>query len=92
MYMKTFLLILKRILIEKYPNVDFYFYLSSRSKNFHMGLNLNIVPLPEHIDIISENENIWKEKRQDTKFRFVIPQLIHTPKWKDNYIVFRGNT
>ena len=57
-----------------------------------MGLNLNIVPLLEHIDIISDNENIWKEKRQDTKFRFVIPQLIYTPKWKDNYIVFRGNT
>ena len=52
---------------------------------------LNILSLPEHVDITSDIENIWKEKRQDTKFKFVMPQLIHTPKWKQNYIVFRSN-
>ena len=52
--MKTLLHILKRMLTEKYPKVEFDFYLSSQSKIIHMGLNCNILSLPEHVDIISD--------------------------------------
>ena len=54
MYMKTILHILERILREKYPNVEFDFYLLSQSKNVHMGLNCNIFSLSGHLDIISD--------------------------------------
>ena len=52
--MKMFLCILKRILVEKNPNVEFNCYLSSQSKNVHMGLNCGILTLPEHVAIISD--------------------------------------
>ena len=65
--MTTFLHILKRVLSEKYPNVEFDFYLLFQSKNVHMGLDCNILPLSEHVDFICDIESIWKGKRQDTK-------------------------
>ena len=52
--MKTFLHILKIILMEKNPNVEFDCYLSSWSKNVHMGLNCGILTLLEHVAIISD--------------------------------------
>ena len=87
--MKTFIHILKGILSEKYHDVEFDFYLSSRSKNLHMGLNYNILKLSEHVHIISNIEKIWNEKRQDNKFIFVMSYLIHTARWKNDYIVSR---
>ena len=90
--MKTILHILKRILMEKYPNVEFDFYLLNRSKNVHMGLNCSILILPEHVAIISDIENIWIKKRQDTNFKFIMPHLIHITKWNFDYIIFIKNT
>ena len=55
--MKTFLHILKRISMERYPHVEVDFYLSSQSKNVHMELNCSILTLPEHVAIISDIEN-----------------------------------
>ena len=89
MHMKTFILILKRILSEKCPDVEIDFYLASRSKNVHMGLNCNILTLSEHVHIISDIEKIWNEKRQNNKFVFVMPYLIHTTRSKNDYIVFK---
>ena len=86
-HMNTFLHSLKRILEEKYPNIEFAFYLSSRSKNVHMGLNCNLLLLSEHVAIISDIENIWM-KRKDTKFKFVVPELIRTTSWKFDFIIF----
>lgn len=92
MYKKTFLNILKRILMEKDLNVEFDFYLLSRSKNVHMGWNCSTLTLPEHVAIISDIGNISIKKRQDTKIKFIMLQLIHTTKWKFDYIIFRKST
>ena len=48
MHMKTFVHIIKRILNEKYPSVDFDFYLLTCAKNVHMGLYFNILTLHDH--------------------------------------------
>ena len=56
-----------------------------------MALNCNTLSLPEHVNIISDIGNIWIEKRQDTEFKFVMRYLIHTTKWKYDYIVFSNN-
>ena len=57
-----------------------------------MGLNCSTLTLPEHVAIISDIGNIWIKKRQDTKIKFIMPQLIHTTKWKFDYIIFRKST
>ena len=89
--MKTFLHIFKRFLNEKYPKINFEFCLSRCSKNVHMGLNCSILTLHEHDQITSDIEEIWLLKRQDRKFKFVMPQLIHTTKWKFDFTIFRNN-
>ena len=91
MFMNTFLHILKKILSEKYPSIEFDFYFSTSSKNVHMERNCNILSLSEHVNIISDIESIWKEKKQDPKSKFAMPQLIHTTKWKYDNIVFRSS-
>ena len=86
--MKTFLHILRRFLNEKYLGINFEFYLSRRIKNAHMGMSCSTLTLHEHDQIISDMKKIWLLKRQDTKFKFVMPQLIHTSKWTFDYIIF----
>ena len=76
--MKTSLYILRRFLNEKYPDINSEFYLSRPTKNVHMGLICSILALHEHDQIIYDIEQVWLLKRQDTKVKFVIPQLIHT--------------
>ena len=91
MFMKTFLHILKRFLNEKYPVINFEFYPSRRSKNVHMELNCSILKLHEQNRVIPDIEGLWLLKRQDTKFKFVMSQLIRATKWKFDYITFRRN-
>ena len=78
--MKTFLHVLKKVLNEKYPQTDFEFYLSRRTKNVDMGLNYNLLALHEQKEIIFDIEKLWSRRRQDMSFKFVLPQLIHTTK------------
>ena len=74
MHKKLFLHILKRILNEKYPDVNFDFYLSTCARNVHMGLNCNILKLHDHDQIISGIKEIWL-KREDMNFKFVVMHL-----------------
>ena len=80
--MKIFLHILKRFLNEKCPDINFEFSLSHGTKNVNIDLNCSILTLQEHDQFISAIEEIWLLKRQVTKFKFVMPQLIDTTKWK----------
>ena len=80
MHMKAFLHFLEKFLNGKYPLVDFDFYLSCHAQNVHMGLNHSLLTLHEYEQIISDIEELWLMKRHDMKFKFILPQLIHTFK------------
>ena len=54
-----------------------------------MGLNYSLLELHELKQIILVIEERWLRKRQDGSFKFVLPQLIHTVKWKYNYILLK---
>ena len=92
MHMKTFLHASKKFLNEKYAPIDFEFYLSRLTQNVHMELNCSLLTLCEYDQIISDIEELWLMKKQDTKFKFVLPQLKYNTKWKFDYIIFRKNT
>ena len=92
MHMKTFLHVLKKFLNGKYPLIDFDFYLSRRAQNVHMGLNYSLLTLHEYEQLISDINKVCLMKRHDIKFKFLLPQLIHTVKLKFDYIIFRKNT
>ena len=85
--MKTFLHILKRILNAKYPSVGFDFYLWTRAKNVHMGLNCNC----NWPNYLWYGRNLV-ERRQDMNFKFLVSRLIHATKWKFDHVIFRKNT
>ena len=51
-----------------------------------MGLNCSLLELHELKQIILVIEERWLRKRQDASFKFVLPQLIHTVKWKYNIL------
>ena len=91
MHMKFFFMH-KKFLNDKYLNVDCDFYLPCRAQNVHMGLNYNLMTLLEYEQTISDTEELWLMKRHDMKFKFKLSQLIHTVKWKFDYIIFRKNT
>ena len=92
MHVKTFLHFLKKFLNEKYPHIDFEFYLLCRAQYVHMGLNYGLLTLHEYEQIISDIEGLWRMKRHDMKFKFILLQLIHTAKLKFDCIIFRKNT
>ena len=89
--MKAFLHFLKKFLNNKYPHVDFDFYLSRHAQNVQMGLNYSLLTLHEYEQIISDIEELWHVKRHHIMLKFILPQLIHTFKWKFDYI-FRKTT
>ena len=83
MFMKTFLIILKNCLKKDYPDVEAELYLSRRSKFVHMGLDV-----PINKEFVRDTENLWLQKKQDDKFKYVNPYLINSTKWKYDYIIF----
>ena len=87
--MKTFLYVLNNILDEKYSHIDFEFYLSRCTKNIHMGLNYSLLGPHEQNQIIFDIKELWLWRRQDTSFKFTLPQPIHTTNRKFNYIIFK---
>lgn len=54
--MKISLYILRKMLNEKYPSINFEFCFSSHTNNVHMGLNFSLLPLNDHDQIISDIE------------------------------------
>ena len=89
MNIKTFQYALKNFLAEKYLHIEFEFYLQRRTKNVHMVLNYSLLELHEHKQIIFDIEKLCLRKTQDMSFKFLLPQLIQTVKWRFDYIISR---
>ena len=75
MHMKAFLHFLKRFLNDKYPHMDFDFYLSCRAQNVYIDLNNSLLALHENEQIISDIVELWLMKEHGTKFKFILPHL-----------------
>ena len=86
--MKDFLVALKEAVKKDYPNIDFDFYLSRRSRFARMGLNLPLISIPDHINIIKFIQDFWQENKEDDMFSFCSPRLIAATKFKYDYIIF----
>ena len=86
--MKVFLVALKETVKKDYPNIDFDFYLSRRSRFAHMGLNLPLISIADHLKIIKFIQDFWQENKEDDMFSFCLPRLIAATKFKYDYIIF----
>ena len=49
MYMKAFLVALQQVVKKYYPDIEFGVYLSRRSKFAHMGLDVPLISINDHL-------------------------------------------
>ena len=89
MYMRTFLIALDKALKKDHSDLKFEFYLSRRSKFVHMGLDVPLISISKHQEIINFIEKYWHDKKTDDKFEFTDPRLISATKFKFDYIIFQ---
>ena len=80
--MKVFLVALKEAVKKDYPNIEFDFYLSRRSRFEHMELNLLLISIPDDSKIIKLIQDFWQENKEDDLFSFCSPRLIAATKFK----------
>ena len=74
----------------KFPEVNVAFYSKRRNMCVHMGLNKAIFAYLNFKRII-EQINKFLDDHLAGKFERNYPQLIHSAKWKFDYIVARKN-
>ena len=79
---------LEKYFKQKFPELDAGFYISKRNMCVHMGLNKAIFSYSNYKAIIDEYKNFLEEHLSDN---FIVNnrQLIHTAKWKFDYIISR---
>ena len=86
--MKAFLVALKQRVKKDYPDIEFDFYLSHRSKFVHMGLDLPLISINDYHKLIKFIKDYWEENKEDDMFSFCTPRLIAATKYKFDYIIF----
>ena len=80
---------LERLLSEKYPHIDFKFFISRRKRYLRLGLEKALLSYPEYAQILKDIEKFYNGNRNN-EFELVIPPiLVRTVKWKFDYILFR---
>ena len=73
---------------KKFPELNAAFYSSRRNMCVHMGLDKAIFAYSNFDKIINELNNFFDEHLAE-KFKTNYPQLIHSSKWKFDYIIAR---
>ena len=89
MKIKSFLLLLKSTLNEKYPNLKVDFYVSRRNRYVHMGLDQPLHSISYYEKLINNIESIWTARKHNDSFVFFHPKLIHSVKWKYDYVFIK---
>ena len=89
MNIKSFLLVLKSTLNEKYPNLKVDFYVSCRNRYVHMGLDQPLHLFSSYEKLIDDIESVWTARKHNGSFGFFYPELIHSVKWKYDYVFLK---
>ena len=61
-------------------------FVSRISKYVHLGLDVLLLSTRVSSELIAIIKDF--EKKTDKKYLFIFPRLIHTTKWKYNYVIF----
>ena len=88
MSIKKLILQLEKFFKQKFPDLDAGFDVNKRNVCVHMELEKSIYSYSNYKEIIEEYNEIFEEHLSN-KFIVIKPQLIHTAKWKFDYIISR---
>ena len=91
MYMKAFLVALRQVVKKDYPDIEFEFYLSRRLKFAHMGIDVPLISINNHLKLVKFIQDYWEQNGEDDMFSFCTPRLISATKFKFDYIIFQKN-
>ena len=83
MYMKAFLVALEEVVKKDYPDIEFHFYLSRRSKFAQMGLNIPLISIDNHLKLVKFIQDYWEQNKDD--------DVLAATKFKFDYIIFQKN-
>ena len=72
MNIKSFLLVLKSTLNEKYANLKVNFYVSRCNRYVHMGLDQPLHSISYYEKLINDIESIWTATKHNDSFVFFI--------------------
>ena len=72
----------------KFPELNAAFYVSRRNNCVHVGLDNSMFSYTNYANIIAQINKFFTEHLAE-KFIVNYPQLVHTAKWKFDYIVSR---
>ena len=86
MLIKKLILQLEKFFKQKFHDLDAGFYVSKRNMCVHMGLEKSIFSYSNYKKIIKEYNKFFEEHLSN-KFIVTKPQLIHTAKWKFDYVI-----
>ena len=88
MSIKKLILQLQKYFNQKFPELDASFYVSKRNMCVNMGLEKAIFSYSCYKLIIEEYSKFFKQHLSN-KFQINNPPLIHTAKWKFDYVICR---
>ena len=88
MSIKKLILQLEKFFKQKFPDLAAGLYVNKQNMCVHMGLEKSIYSYSNYKEIIEEYNEIFEEHLSN-KFIVIKPQLIHTAKWKFDYIISR---
>ena len=92
MQIKKYINRLETILKQKFPEIPTEIYYSRRRKLVHLALDKSFDQYQNYLDLLKEIGEFYK-KHFRNEFEFCNPiRIIHTIKWKFDYVIFRKRT
>ena len=86
---RVFISKLEKVLREKYPHIEFKFFISRKRRYIHIGLEKALLSYSEHSKVIEDIENFWKRNEEKGFDLLKHPILVKIVKWKFDYLLFR---
>ena len=86
---RVFISKLEKVLREKYPHIEFKFFISRKRRYIHIGLEKALLSYSEHSKIFEDIENFWKRNEEKGFDLLKHPILVKIVKWKFDYLLFR---
>ena len=81
--------LLKKHINSKFPELQAEFYVSKRKQCIHMGIDRPLFAFANNDQIMDKLKNFKVHRFDLSKYKTVFPTLIHTTRWKFDYIIHR---
>ena len=75
----------------KFPEFEAKFYSNRRNMYIHMRLDKSLFSFENYKQVLQEVQSFLNEHLKNKFICLFLPKLIHSTKWKHDYIISRKN-